>query len=247
MVIWQKLWKLSEETSVDLGCIVTLSVDICTAASHYTFKKLFLIGITIVIHTNTLNVSFFLHGRCPFLYWNDTSAVRRSLVYSSNGKVYTPSRETTTKRFWCRLIIHPSLPERPVVLVYIYTTHTITLLAPGKPVLNPDSAQNALSAFTPAISTGRSSSMCEASCQNSSPPPSPTRLFCSVSPQFTCWYPLVRDWTPSGDSPRWLPLLQRWLFPLGRRCWTAAAFGSHVPRRSPQRDAPQPRGPNTLL
>lgn len=28
--------------------------------------------------------------------------------------------------FWCRLIIHPSLPERPAVLVYIYTTHTIT-------------------------------------------------------------------------------------------------------------------------
>lgn len=67
---------------------------------------------------------FFLHGRCPFLYWNDTSAVRRrSLVYSSNGKVYSLSGEKTTTevRFWCRLIIRPSLPERPVVLVYIYT------------------------------------------------------------------------------------------------------------------------------
>lgn len=46
--------------------IVTLSVDICTAASHYTFKKLFRIGITIVIQTSTSNVSLFLF--CLLLY-----------------------------------------------------------------------------------------------------------------------------------------------------------------------------------
>lgn len=62
-------------------------------------------------------VFFFLHGRCPF-YTEMT--VRRSLVYSLNGKVSSPSRETTTT-FLMPAYNLPSLPERSVVLVYIYT------------------------------------------------------------------------------------------------------------------------------
>lgn len=93
--------KLSEKTRVDLGCIVTLSVDICTAASHYTFKKLFLIGITIVIHMNTLNVFFFYMDVALFI-----------LKWPCGGVSFTPwtgkfllQAEKRQQRFWCRLII----------------------------------------------------------------------------------------------------------------------------------------------